>query len=256
MLPSEMGFYFKFHANHSGGYPEYYGCPGMENFQNPSVDCRRFSGDGSCDWGFVDCPKNEAPAADGLKMHEVVELYAHDQDQWVKDFHEVYEKVIQNGYDVTTLTDSPDPADLICPYQLHKLTYPKLTSFNCFTEAQLGEPFGISSVLDGHCLQLNELTGIFETDVCSAPGARRDNQKWFWAETAVGKQLVNGLMHFGVGNLYYNETSKYFQNAIGFISRDYNGEAVHYYDHFDTTAWMQPYYEWNIDPLAADVIWS
>ena len=37
------------------------------------------------------CPVNDEPAADGMTMAEVMELYARDNGVWVKDFMEVFQ---------------------------------------------------------------------------------------------------------------------------------------------------------------------
>ena len=43
----------------------------------------------------------------GLKMHEIVELFAEDQQSWITEFIPVFEKMQQNGYASGALTTSP-----------------------------------------------------------------------------------------------------------------------------------------------------
>jgi len=244
MLPSEIGFYYKFHVNNTEHIPLFSGCPGMQNLENP--DCYWYSGK-DCEYEEVGCPLNDAPADKDLKMHEVVELYADNQDQWVKEFNEVFQKVMHNGYEWSKLDDAPDTTtDVVCPYQTTSID-PNLRYWVCINKTQLSEPFRISSELDGHFLQLDDITGAFETSASDSSATTPTNQMWYWAPLpGGGKQLVNGLMHFGAGNLYFNSSSRYLQNQIGMLSRAYSGDAVTYYDHFDDRSWTQNLYQWKI----------
>lgn len=243
MIPSEIGLYYKFHVNSTEHIPLYSGCPGMDNLANQ--DCFWYSGS-SCEHEEVGCPLNDAPADDNMKMHEVVELYAANQDLWVEEFNRVFEKVMLNGYDSSMMAEGPDATtDVVCPYQTTNLDQ-NLRYWVCFSTKQLSEPFILSSAHDGRHLQLNKTTGVFETGA-SNPGDTPTNQLWYWASLPGGsKQLVNGLMHFGVGNLYHNLTSGYLQNQQGMLSRAHSGDSVTYYGHFDSSPWMQALYQWNI----------
>ena len=47
---------------------------------------------------FSGCGLNTDVTESGLKMHEVVEKYASDNDVFLQDFSTVYQKMLQNGY--------------------------------------------------------------------------------------------------------------------------------------------------------------
>ena len=53
------------------------------------------------------CPLNEDPADGELKMHDVVELYADNNQIFIDDFTAVFEKMLENGYQKEDLISSP-----------------------------------------------------------------------------------------------------------------------------------------------------
>ena len=45
---------------------------------------------------------------DGLPLHETVELYADNQEQWMEDFVRAWDKMTLNGVDESKLTKGPN----------------------------------------------------------------------------------------------------------------------------------------------------
>jgi len=97
MLSPDMGLYLDFKVD-GDGRPV--GCPGLDTNSRWLANRDFMSSP-------VRCEKNQAPAGDGSSMAEVMELYARDQDTWVKDFMTVFLKMLQNGVEASNLVSSP-----------------------------------------------------------------------------------------------------------------------------------------------------
>ena len=95
-LSVDIGLFYKFETD-INGRPT--GCPGMDN-QDWVNNYEKFSGKTSC-------PLNDAPAAVGMSMADVMKLYAGDNNVWVKDFMAVYQDMLENGVYQEDLVDSP-----------------------------------------------------------------------------------------------------------------------------------------------------
>lgn len=96
-LNVDMGLFLKFNTDGTSGRPT--GCSGL-NKAKWLRNWSRFS-------GLHGCPLNDAMDADGSKMHEIVEEFANDNQQWVNEFTAVFQKMQENGY--TSLDLSPAP---------------------------------------------------------------------------------------------------------------------------------------------------
>ena len=96
MLSPDMGLYYKFDTDING---RPVGCPGMD-LSDWVRNKKRFS-------GVTSCALNDAPAADGMNMAEVMELYARDNGVWVKDFMNVFTNMMENGVNTADLVLSP-----------------------------------------------------------------------------------------------------------------------------------------------------
>jgi len=80
-ISSDMGLMWQFEIG-PGGKPV--GCAGLPDEYLAS--------------NWIECPKNGLmDDASGLKMHEIVELYANDQNRWANDFVTAVEKMLSNG---------------------------------------------------------------------------------------------------------------------------------------------------------------
>ena len=94
-----MGLFLKFSTDDTSGRP--IGCSGLSNvkwLQNR----RRMSG------APHGCPLNDAMDDSGLKMHEIVELFANDIQTWINEFVDVFQKMQENGYVPGTLSSAPN----------------------------------------------------------------------------------------------------------------------------------------------------
>lgn len=135
MLNTDMGLYLDFEVNEDDGKPM--GCPGLEKFTTEWLDKQHnkeidpdtgekvngawqshigYKANGDPKW-WQNCSLQEwSQDAGGKPLHEIVEGYAEDEDQWIYDFFSVMTKMLSNGYpgvmldDTTTLslTDAPD----------------------------------------------------------------------------------------------------------------------------------------------------
>ena len=97
-LQSDMGLFLKFDTDEATGRPT--GCSG---FNSPRWLANRWR-EPKKPHG---CPLNDAMDESGLKMHEIVELFAQDQQSWINEFVPVFEKMQENGYASGALTTSP-----------------------------------------------------------------------------------------------------------------------------------------------------
>ena len=100
MINPDMGLYLEFSTD-ADGRPS--GCTGMDSQAWLDNDIRkggRFSGE-------VDCPLNNSPTPDGGTVAKLMERYADDQDAWIKDFVNVYDKMLENGVDKQKLVAVP-----------------------------------------------------------------------------------------------------------------------------------------------------
>ena len=50
------------------------------------------------------CPVNDARDENRMAMHEIVELFANNQQLWIDEFLTVFEKMQENGYGSESLT--------------------------------------------------------------------------------------------------------------------------------------------------------
>eukprot|EP00931_Biecheleriopsis_adriatica_P112518 TRINITY_DN8716_c0_g1_i1.p1 TRINITY_DN8716_c0_g1~~TRINITY_DN8716_c0_g1_i1.p1 ORF type:complete len:698 (+),score=89.13 TRINITY_DN8716_c0_g1_i1:64-2157(+) len=105
MLNSDMGLYRNF--SEFGGWPLDTGlCPGLkvglhwEWFNVTSTA-------GGCPYNTIREPPSDLP------MYQIVEQYANSNSAWLQDFFPAYEKMLLNGYDISTstgLSTMPMPA--------------------------------------------------------------------------------------------------------------------------------------------------
>ena len=70
-------------------------------------------------WAQPTCPKNMLSFPSGATpLSTVFEEYAADQEKWYSDFVDVFEKMLNNGYDETSLTENIDhETNVLCPRQ-------------------------------------------------------------------------------------------------------------------------------------------
>jgi len=108
-LQSDMGLFLKFDTDEATGRPT--GCSGFNSprwLANRWREPRKPNG----------CPLNDAMDESGLKMHEVVDLFAEDQQLWINEFVPAFEKMQENGYASGALTASPSGWEgLICNHR-------------------------------------------------------------------------------------------------------------------------------------------
>ena len=101
-----MGLFLKFDTDATSGRPS--GCSGFNDekwLANRRREPNKPNG----------CPLNDAMDVSGLKMHEVVEKFADDQQSWINEFVPVFQKMQENGYESGSLTASPNGwQGLIC----------------------------------------------------------------------------------------------------------------------------------------------
>ena len=105
-LNSDMGLFLRFDTDDATGRPV--GCSGLEDYKwlsNQRRMVRKPHG----------CPLNDMLDISGLKMHEIVQLFANDEQAWIDEFVPAFEKMQENGYKEKTLTESPNTwQGLIC----------------------------------------------------------------------------------------------------------------------------------------------
>jgi len=107
-VSSDVGLYLNFSLG-DHGLPV--GCPGFGKKWS-------IKGITSPNWwdrpGKVEplCPKNEMPVEGNLKLYQLIEQYAHDQDLWAADFARTFTKMLSNGYAEGELKEGPDVFDL------------------------------------------------------------------------------------------------------------------------------------------------
>lgn len=94
-----MGLFLKFDTDEESGRP--IGCSG---FNSPQWLTNRRREPGKPHG----CPLNDAMDISGMKMHEIVELFAADQQTWINEFVTVYQKMQENGYSSGALSASPN----------------------------------------------------------------------------------------------------------------------------------------------------
>ena len=70
-------------------------------------------------WAQPTCPKNMLSFPSGATpLSTVFEEYAANQEKWYSDFVDVFEKMLNNGYDETSLTENIDhETNVLCPRQ-------------------------------------------------------------------------------------------------------------------------------------------
>ena len=54
------------------------------------------------------CPVNDAVDNSGLKMHEIVEMFASDNQAWINEFVPTFQKMQENGYAPGSLSAAPN----------------------------------------------------------------------------------------------------------------------------------------------------
>ena len=101
-----MGLFLKFDTDEASGRPA--GCSGLNDekwLENRRRQPKNPNG----------CPLNDAMDISGLKMHEIVEAFAEDQQLWINEFVPVFQKMQENGYGSGSLSSSPNGwQGLIC----------------------------------------------------------------------------------------------------------------------------------------------
>jgi len=153
-LPAEMGLYFDF--NQTNGFPT--GCPGLERFHQ---------GEGGINWSATGwarsdpgCDKQSLaiPATDKPTSWYMDE-YAKDQALWIRDFGDVMDKMMANGYDIEDLNlEFDEIKEVACSPRRNGQWY-----FQCWEDTPAeGDEFTIESQLDGRVIQVNEETGTME----------------------------------------------------------------------------------------------
>ena len=131
-IPAEMGLYLDFEVT-GDGIP--YGCPGLEFFKTENW----FQKGKRLTWSVFPKPGNKWPnpkyqggfiksdpqcglnqfmgEGETLPVSQHFEKYAKNQDLWVSDFFDAYEKMLANGYN-GDLVDSGYTYDkIVCPRQ-------------------------------------------------------------------------------------------------------------------------------------------
>jgi len=128
MLSTDMGLYLDFDVQEDGKPT---GCNGLGRFTEEYLDLQEaspqrngyseingswqshigYTPDGVPKWG-QECPLNEWKEDGGSKLHELVEMYADDETEWIKDFFGAMEKMLANGYP-GTLTNGEEAGDLV-----------------------------------------------------------------------------------------------------------------------------------------------
>ena len=105
-LNSDMGLFLKFDIDEKTGRPK--GCSGLNDqawLANKRRQVKKPHG----------CPLNEAMDNSGIKMHEIVEKFANDEQEWINEFVPAFEKMQENGYTSGSLSTSPNTwQGLIC----------------------------------------------------------------------------------------------------------------------------------------------
>jgi len=94
-IAAELGLYYKFETNQSSGQP--LGCPGFES-KHWNIESWK---QGRGREVVPDCHELEDYSPDGSngeKLHQLVEEFAEDQNQWITDFAKAFQKMISNGY--------------------------------------------------------------------------------------------------------------------------------------------------------------
>ena len=94
-----MGLFLKFDTDDTTGRPK--GCSGLNRPQWLANNWRINS-------ALHGCPLNDAMDDSGLKMHEIVEKYAADNQAWINEFVPVFQKMQENGYAAGTLAPAPN----------------------------------------------------------------------------------------------------------------------------------------------------
>lgn len=96
LLNSDMGLYRNF--SEIGGWPLNTGaCPGLR--VGLAWEWRNITSTaGNCPYNTI-----REPASD-LPMYQIVDLYASSNSAWLQDFFPAYEKMLLNGYDISTNT--------------------------------------------------------------------------------------------------------------------------------------------------------
>mmetsp|Transcript_40090 Transcript_40090/g.69518 ORF Transcript_40090/g.69518 Transcript_40090/m.69518 type:complete len:1256 (-) Transcript_40090:279-4046(-) len=232
--PAEMGLYFKFEVDEND-VP--YGCPGLEPDRMDTLPSN----------DEVGCPKNDMSLDEGndMSLYQLIELYADDQQAWIRDFIVAWDKMNENGYQPGELVDGPlNHKEVVCPTQ-ESVIYPNLEYWMCFSvddlDKHLSDPFLLVSHLDGSYLQIDPAGGEFQLgkDVqdcdnrvalshekpCNDMSGHGDpmlHQIWYTATTPNGKVLVNGMKQYGVGNLTYDAEHHLLLGGGGLLMREPN----------------------------------
>ena len=101
-----MGLFLKFDTDENTGRP--IGCSGLNDRKWLSNQRRTVMEPNGC-------PLNDALDVSGLKMHEIVEEFANDEQAWINEFVPVFQKMQENGYNDGGLKASPNTwQGLIC----------------------------------------------------------------------------------------------------------------------------------------------
>mmetsp|Transcript_137776 Transcript_137776/g.237824 ORF Transcript_137776/g.237824 Transcript_137776/m.237824 type:complete len:1615 (+) Transcript_137776:91-4935(+) len=215
-LPAEIGMFYKFDIGEDG-LPEM--CEGYDGGDGPH--------------GEKGCKLQDYPAGD-LKMHEVVDLYAENQQLWANEYMPVWEKTTMNGYEMGDMTDLPQvdiTSGFICQTGM-KMIKPSIRYAQCFFPEELSEPFVLISDMDQRFLKLNATSGDFimgkfrRLDILKDPAKVKElkpEYRWYELKSEYGNLLINGIFEYGVGRLVYDDATAQIRGKEAWLQRAFAG---------------------------------
>ena len=179
-LTCEMGLYFDFQNNN--GFPT--GCPGFETFDGQHGVWSEVNGKK----GDPECPlQSLARPADDHSTSWYIKEYAANQDRWLADFVNVFDKMMTNGYGEL---EEEQLGDILCS---------RGSVSQCWREGQLEEgAWLLSSQLDGRlvtgtCKSSNTVMKTRDdTDSLQRWRIRRSNTTFQLVNVGSGKLMSTG----------------------------------------------------------------
>ena len=119
-MNAEAGLYFKF--DEVNGIPT--NCPGLEDFNMDTWTNENLHKDDRRRAFQMACPLNDRKLPESDKsVSEIIQDYADDQDLWIGEFMQAFEKMVANGYDDSALTLAPNSWDKVqCKIRSKQLT--------------------------------------------------------------------------------------------------------------------------------------